>query len=88
MTNASLTDRQAMVSTPLALIVSALATKPGRCAMEQPGVNAPGSANSTTFLPLKMSSVEMLTGPSGPMVPSLHSGILSPVLMVMSVSPA
>ncbi|KAI3471985.1 hypothetical protein Pfo_028673 [Paulownia fortunei] len=49
-TNASLTEIQAMVSTPLALNSAAFSTKPGRCFCEQVGVNAPGTAKRMVFL--------------------------------------
>ena len=49
-----------------------------------PGVNAPGTANSTTFLPLKISSVEISFGPSAVGVISFIDGMLSPTLMVTS----
>ena len=68
MTKASLTAMQAMVSTPVAFILSALTTYPGMWVMEQPGVKAPGTANRRTFLPAKISSVLMSLGPSAPMV--------------------
>src|SRR3990170_1559390 len=84
MTKASLTDRQAMVSTPLARILSACWTKLGRCFAEQVGVKAPGSANSTTFLPLNRSSVVIVCMPSALIVFSDADGILTPALMVMS----
>src|SRR5579875_2959633 len=75
---------QAMVSTPLALIASACCTKPGRCLALQVGVNAPGTANSTTFLPLKISSVEPSFGPSFVAIISFITGIVSPTLMAIS----
>ena len=50
-TNASFTDRQAIVATPLLLMSAAFSTKPGRCLASQVGVNAPGTENSTTFCP-------------------------------------
>ena len=62
-TNTSLTPVTAMVSTPLALIASAFFRKLGRCLLWQVGVKAPGTANSTTFLPLKISSVVFGPGP-------------------------
>ena len=74
---------QATVSTPFALMASAFCTKPGRCLALQVGVNAPGTANSTTFLPLKMSSVETSFGPSGVAIISFMDGIVSPTLIVM-----
>uniref|UniRef100_A0A2P2MAK4 Uncharacterized protein MANES_09G059900 n=1 Tax=Rhizophora mucronata TaxID=61149 RepID=A0A2P2MAK4_RHIMU len=51
MTNASLTDMQAMVPIPLALSSADLSTNPGRCFWEQVGVNAPGTAKRIDFLP-------------------------------------
>src|SRR5437660_9549033 len=83
MTNTSLTATQAMVSTPLALISAAWALKPGTCLTEQVGVKAPGTANRATVLPLKISSVVIGRGPSGPQVVKVALGILSPILTVM-----
>ena len=57
MTKASLTERQAMASTPFPLMSLACWTKPGRCLAEQVGVKAPGRPNNTTVLPLNRSSV-------------------------------
>src|SRR6185295_15005129 len=82
-TNTSLTPVTAMVSIPLALMASAWATKPGRWALLQVGVKAPGTANSTTFLPLKMSSVVFGFGPSAVITVKLALGMRSPTLMVM-----
>src|SRR5690348_18008741 len=84
MTNASLTDKQAIVSIPLPFSAENFSTKPGRCLAEQVGVKAPGNANKTTFLPLKISSLVMGFGPSAVMVMSLTDGILSPTLMVIA----
>src|SRR4051794_32750033 len=84
-TNASFTAMQATVSTPLALRASAFCTKLGRCLTLQVGVNAPGTANSTTFLPLKTSSVEVSLGPSGVAIISFMDGIGSPALIVMDL---
>src|SRR5437763_9492603 len=79
---------QAIVSTPFALSLSASATNPGTCFAEQVGVNAPGSAKATTFLPgAKSSSVVMGLGPSGPSMRSVALGTLSPTL-AMSSTPA
>src|ERR1700733_8112083 len=83
MTNASLTAIQAMVSTPLALIASAFCTKPGKCRALQVGVNAPGTANNTTFFPLKISSVATSFGPSAVAIISFIDGIVSPTLIVI-----
>ena len=52
-TKASLTDTQAIWSTPLALSASACARKLGTCLAEQVGVNAPGTAKRAVFLPPK-----------------------------------
>ena len=54
---------QAIVSMPFFLIASAFVTNPGRCLAEHVGVNAPGTENNTTFLPLNRSSVESGSGP-------------------------
>src|SRR5262249_10038036 len=82
-TNASLTEMQAMASTPFALNLSASATNPGTCFAEQVGVNAPGSAKATTFLPgAKSSSVVIGLGPSGPSMRSVALGTLSPTLAI------
>src|SRR5450631_625162 len=86
MTNTSLTARQAMVSTPLALIRAASCTNPGRCLALHVGVKAPGTENSTTFLPLKSSSVVALTGPSLPIRFNVPLGTRSPTLIVMHFS--
>ena len=86
MTNTSLTAMQAMVSTPLALMSAAFSTKPGRCLASQVGVNAPGTENSTTFLPLKSSSVVRSCGPSLVITLNVPAGILSPALIAIYVS--
>ena len=83
MTNASFTARQTTLSTPFALIAAAFCTKPGRCLALQVGVNAPGTANITTFLPLKISSVEISFGPSAVPCISFMDGMVSPTLIVM-----
>src|SRR5688572_1913581 len=85
MTNTSLTAMQAMVSTPLALMSAAFSTKPGRCLASQVGVNAPGTENSTTRLPLNSSSVVIFCGPSLLMTCSEPAGNLSPTLMLIAV---
>src|SRR5512142_2264444 len=83
MTNASLTEMQAMVSTPLPLILSNEPTNPGTCLAEQVGVKAPGRAKATTFLPgANNSSVVTALGPSGPIVRSVAWGTLSPTLTI------
>src|ERR1700733_15942519 len=84
MTKASLTEMHAMVSTPFALNLSASATNPGTCFAEQVGVNPPGNAKTTTFLPgAKSSSVVTALGPSGPIVRSVALGTLSPTLIIL-----
>src|SRR6267378_7547338 len=82
-TNTSLTPVTAMASMPLALILSALVRKPGRWFLWQVGVKAPGTANSTTFLPLKISSVVCGLGPSAVITVNVVVGRRSPTLMVM-----
>ena len=52
-TLASFTATQAILSTPFLRSASALLAKLGRCLTEQVEVNAPGTANRATFLPLK-----------------------------------
>src|ERR1700731_4755623 len=59
----------------------------GRCIVWQgPGLG-PGTANSATFLPLKISSVVLTCGPSAVITRNLTSGSLSPTLMVIVNSP-
>ena len=57
--------------------------KLGMCMLVQVGVKAPGTANSATFLPLKMSSVVFGLGPSAVMTRNVALGNLSPTLMGM-----
>src|ERR1041384_7070934 len=86
-TKASLIPVTAMVLTPLALNASMFLRKLGMCRLLQVGVKAPGTANSATFLPLKMSSVVFgLLGPSAVWVRNVALGNLSPTLMGMAVS--
>src|SRR6185312_7357682 len=85
MTNTSLTPVTAIVLTPLALMAAALLRKLGMCRLVQVGVNAPGTANRATFLPLKMSSVVFGLGPSAVMTRNVALGNLSPTLMGMGV---
>ena len=83
-TNASFTDRHTTSSTPLAFTFCAPDTKPGRCFIEQVGVNAPGTAKRTTRFPLKMSPTLTSRGPVSPISFSLtSSGRLSPTLIAM-----
>ena len=87
MTKASLTERQTISSTPLALIARACSRKPGRCFREQVGVKAPGTAKSTTRLPLKTSPTVTSFGPPSPISLSFRSrGSVSPALIAMSSS--
>src|SRR3546814_1074603 len=74
---------QAMGSTPLALNSAAFCTKPGRCLAEQVGVKAPGTENSTTFLPLNSSSVEISLMPSSVFTRNAALGTRSPTWIVM-----
>src|SRR4029078_12671465 len=67
----------------LALIASAFFTKPGRWLLLQVGVNAPGTANSTTFLPLNNSSVVFGFGPSAVITVKVPVGTRSPTLIAM-----
>src|ERR1700728_3500517 len=85
-TNTSLTPVTAIVSTPLLLKASAFLRKPGRWLLLQVGVKAPGTANSTTRLPLNISSVVFTAGPSAPITRNFASGSRSPILIGMVVS--
>ena len=67
----------------LALKAATLLRKLGICMFEQVGVKAPGTANSATFLPLKISSVVFGLGPSAVMTRNVVVGSLSPTLMGM-----
>jgi len=51
-TNGSFTARQMRQSMPFALNTPASSLKRGKCMLEQVGLKATGSANSTTVLPL------------------------------------
>src|SRR5262245_13639443 len=82
-TNTSFTPVTATVLIPLALIAARFFTKPGRWFLWQVGVNAPGTANSTTFLPLNNSSVVIGFGPSPVITVKLPLGTLSPTLIAM-----
>jgi hypothetical protein len=83
MTNASLTEMQAIVSTPFFLKASAAATNPGTCLALQVGMKAPGKAKAPTFLfGAKTSSVETVVGPSGPIVYNVALGTLSPTFVI------
>ena len=65
----------------------ALFSVPGRCLAEQVGVNAPGTENSATFLPLKYSPDWTFSGPSGVALTSVTSGLRSPLEIVIAKSP-
>src|SRR5262245_49505835 len=79
----SLTATQAMVSMPRARNASACWMKPGMCFRWQVGVNAPGTANSTTRFPRKISATLRFSGPLAPMVTKVASGSRSPILIDM-----
>src|SRR5687768_3157975 len=83
MTNASLTAMHAILSTPLPRKSAARSTKPGKCFASHVGVNAPGTENNTTLLPLKNSSALTFCGPSFVTTVKVPEGILSPTLIVM-----
>src|SRR6516162_3546965 len=83
MTKTSLTDVSATVLTPFALIASACCVIEGTCILWQVLVKAPGTANSATFLPLKMSSVLFHAGPSDVITRNFAWGSRSPTLMGM-----
>src|SRR5262245_6670070 len=80
----SLTATQAIVSMPRARNASACWMKPGMCLRWQVGVNAPGTAKSTTRLPRKTSAMPRFCGPFSPMVTKVASGSRSPTLIDMS----
>src|SRR5271170_40526 len=82
-TNTSLTPVTAMASMPLLLIAAAFFTKPGKWFLWQVGVKAPGTANSTTFLPLNNSSVVFGFGPSAVITMKVPLGTRSPTLIAM-----
>src|SRR5258706_11565176 len=84
MTAASFTAVQATASIPFALNASALLAKLGRCLAEQVEVNAPGTANSATRLPLKKSSLVISCTPDWVTSRSFTDGILSPTLIIVS----
>ena len=78
-TKTSLTAVTTTASTPLALISSTLATKPGMWLRWQVGVKAPGTAKRTTRRPLNISSVVFSAGrPSVPIVRKVLCGRRSP----------
>src|SRR5262249_47270358 len=83
MTNTSLTDVSATVLTPFALIASACCVIEGTCILWQGVVKAPGTANSATFLALKMSSGLFHAGPSGVITRNFAWGSRTPTLMGM-----
>src|SRR5262245_10321190 len=59
----------------------------GRCILWHVPVYAPGTANSATFLPLKMSSVDLTCGPSAVITRNFASGSLSPTWIAIFNSP-
>src|SRR4029077_17100590 len=85
-TKGSFTATQATVCTPFFLKASALSRKPGRCLRWQVGVKAPGTANSTTFLPAKTSDVLNFSMPSDPSTRKVASGRRSPLPILMVTS--
>src|ERR1700679_2046821 len=85
-THKSLTPVTGIVSTPLPLKASAFFKKPGRWLLLHVGVNAPGTAKSTTFLPLNISAVVFTAGPSGPITRNFASGRRSPTFTGMFLS--
>src|SRR5262245_26758016 len=86
-TNASFTDTHTISCTPFDFRSPAFSTKPGRCFIEHVGVNAPGTAKITTFLPFVSSPVDTSFGPPSPISFSLTSGSLSPALMAIRKPP-
>src|SRR3954451_2766923 len=82
-TNGSLTEMQAISSTPLPFSSLALSTYDGKWRAEQVGVNAPGTANKATRLPAKYSPLVVGFGPSAEAIASGTSGNRSPTLMVI-----
>lgn len=64
-TKTSLTEMQAITSTPLDFSSADLATNPGTCFWEQVGVKAPGTAKRMAFLDLVRSeTVVVWTSPA------------------------
>ena len=61
-TKGSFTDKQNILSIPLAFILSALSTYPGRCSFEQVEVMAPGNPNKTTLPFPKISLILLVCG--------------------------
>ena len=66
-------------------MASAFCTIEGTCILWQVPVKAPGTANSATFLPLKISSVVFHAGPSDVITRNFASGSRSPTLMGMAL---
>src|SRR5512145_3547539 len=85
-TKGSLTATQATVCTPFFLKASALSRKPGKCLRWQVGVKAPGTANSTTFLPANTSSVLRVSIPSAPSTRKVVLGRRSPTEILIGSS--
>lgn len=78
-TNGSFTATHAISATPFALSAAASFTNEGRCVLWHVGVYAPGTAKSTTFLPLKNCEVLTVSGPFAPSLRSVASGSFCPV---------
>src|SRR5262245_8761625 len=85
-TKGSFTATQATVCTPFFLKASAFSRNPGRCLRWQVGVKAPGTANSTTFLPSNTSDVLNFSMPSDPSTRKVASGRRSPIPILMVTS--
>jgi hypothetical protein len=82
-----LTEIHATRSTPFSFNVVELETNPGKCWLLQVGVNAPGTAKSTTFFPAHNSSIETGFGPSSVIVDKVIFGNLSPTFIVIFFLP-
>src|SRR5690606_39603619 len=78
MTNASLTEMHTISSTPCAFRTGASWLKRGTCEEEHVGVNAPGSENTTTVLPAKISSLDTSTHSCSPRVRNVTRGTRCP----------
>src|SRR5262245_3827896 len=88
-TNASFTEMHTMRSTPLAKNAGASSLYRGTWVDEQVGVNAPGSENTTTVLPLKSSSVvSVFQSPDSVRVRKLAWGTFCPSRFLRTVGPS
>eukprot|EP00307_Rebecca_sp_RCC1486_P013052 CAMPEP_0119417580 /NCGR_PEP_ID=MMETSP1335-20130426/16130_1 /TAXON_ID=259385 /ORGANISM="Chrysoculter rhomboideus, Strain RCC1486" /LENGTH=156 /DNA_ID=CAMNT_0007442761 /DNA_START=146 /DNA_END=613 /DNA_ORIENTATION=- len=83
MTYGSLVAVHAITSTPLARSSSYLSMNEGRCDLEQPGVNAPGTAKITAVFPATSSprGISFALAYSGCPSNRVTSGSLSPSLI-------